>query len=112
MASIQTLADGNIAAFYQLFDDNLKKELSQQELQTLWNDLISQYGAFQYYQSDITITSKDNNQIASVPCVFANGTVTFQLTFNDWIIALPNLKRAGWVLAVHCGPALRNQTPK
>ncbi len=82
VASIQTLADGNIAAFYQLFDDNLKKELSQQELQTLWNDLISQYGAFQYYQSDITITSKDNNQIASVPCVFANGTVTFQLTFN------------------------------
>ena len=47
VASIQTLADGNIAAFYQLFDDNLKKELSQQELQTLWNDLISQYGAFQ-----------------------------------------------------------------
>lgn len=82
IAAVQKLTDGNTAAFYQLFDDNMKKEMSEQDLQALWNKTCYQYGAFQYYLSEIAISSKDGNQTASIPCIFENGTLTVRLTFN------------------------------
>lgn len=82
IAAVQKLTDGNTAAFYQLFDDNMKKEMSEQDLQALWNRTNYQYGAFQYYLSEVAISSKDGNQTASIPCIFENGTLTVRLTFN------------------------------
>ena len=82
ISAIQTLTGGDIKDFYKLFDENMKKEMSQQELLRLWNEIIQKYGAFEYYLSDVSIHPKDGYQIASVPCVFKNGTVTFRLTFN------------------------------
>ena len=83
IAAVQKLTDGNLSAFYQLFDDNLQKEISQQDLQAQWNKLTYQYGAFQYYLSEIAISSKDGDQTASIPCIFENGTLTVRLTFNQ-----------------------------
>lgn len=83
VTAIQTLADGNIRGFYNLFDDDMKKNRSEQDLQTAWNKLNGQYGEFQYYLSDVAISSQDGSHVANVPCIFANGTVTVHLTFNN-----------------------------
>ena len=42
IAAVQKLTDGNTAAFYQLFDDNMKKEMSEQDLQALQNKLATE----------------------------------------------------------------------
>lgn len=34
--AIQTLTDGNTSDFYQLFDDNMKESMTEQELQDSW----------------------------------------------------------------------------
>lgn len=83
IAAVQKLTDGDLATFYQYFDDNMKKTMSELDLQNQWNQITYHYGAFQYYLSDIAISTKDGDQTASVPCVFKNGTLTLRLTFNS-----------------------------
>lgn len=83
ITAIQKLTNGNTNSFYQLFDENLKNEITEQELLATWNQIVSQYGSFQYYLSEVAISPKDGYQIASIPCIFENGTLTFQLTFNN-----------------------------
>ena len=82
VSAIQTLTSGDTKGFYKLFDENMKKEMSQQDLLHLWNSLIKEHGDFKYFLSDVSIRPKDGYQIASVPCVFEHSTVTFRLTFN------------------------------
>ena len=83
ITAVQILTDGDMNGFYALFDENMRKNNSKPELQVIWNKLNEQYGDFQYYLSDVTISSNAGYHIADVPCVFANGTVTFHLTFNN-----------------------------
>lgn len=82
IAAVQKLTDGDTASFYQMLDDNMKNEMREQDLQALWNKTTYQYGAFQYYLSEVAINSKDGMQTASIPCIFENGTLTVRLTFN------------------------------
>ncbi len=82
IAAVQKLTDGDTASFYQMLDDNMKNEMREQDLQALWNKTTYQYGAFQYYLSEVAISSKDGMQTASIPCIFENGTLTVRLTFN------------------------------
>ena len=81
--AIQTLTDGNTSDFYQLFDDNMKESMTEQELQDSWRHICAQYGAFQYYLSEVAISNKDTEKIASIPCIFEQGTLTFRITFNN-----------------------------
>jgi len=82
ITAVQKLTEGDVIAFYQLFDGNLKKEMPQTDLQNTWNRLCLTYGDFQYYLSDVEIHTNDGYQIANIPCVFTNGNLTLQLTFN------------------------------
>ena len=80
---IDKLTNNKIGDFYSYFDENMKKQVSQTDVQKLWVDLIAVYGTFDYYKTDITLVSKDGYQIADVPCIFINGSVTLRLTLNS-----------------------------
>ena len=80
---IDKLTNNKIGDFYSYFDENMKKQVSQTDVQKLWVDLIAVYGTFDYYKTDITLVSKDGYQIADVPCIFKNGSVTLRLTLNS-----------------------------
>lgn len=80
---IDKLTSGEINEVYTYFDENMKAQVSLSDLQKVWNDLIQTYGNFDYYKTDITLTSKDGYQIADVPCIFQNGSVTVRLTLNS-----------------------------
>lgn len=79
---VDKLLNNKVGDFYAYFDENMKKQVSQADVQNLWLDLLFQYGAFEYYKTDITLTAKDGYQIADVPCIFKNGSVTLRLTLN------------------------------
>ena len=80
---IDKLTNNKIGDFYSYFDENMKKQVSQTDVQKLWVDLIAVYGTFDYYKTDITLVSKDGYQIADVPCIFKNGSVTLRQTLNS-----------------------------
>ena len=80
---IDKLTNNKIGDFYSYFDENMKKQVSQTDEQKLWVDLIAVYGTFDYYKTDIRLVSKDGYQIADVPCIFKNGSVTLRLTLNS-----------------------------
>jgi len=80
---IDLLVKLDYSGFYNCFDDVLKKEISQSDVQKVWSDFTVQYGTFDYYKTDISIISKDGYQIADVPCYFKRGSVTVRLTFNN-----------------------------
>ncbi|MBQ2776209.1 MAG: alpha/beta fold hydrolase [Peptococcaceae bacterium] len=80
---IDKLTNNKIGDFYSYFDENMRKQVSQTDVQKLWVDLIAVYGTFDYYKTDITLVSKDGYQIADVPCIFKNGSVTLRLTLNS-----------------------------
>lgn len=80
---IEKLVNLDYSGFYNCFDDSLKKEMTQADVQKVWSDFTIQYGTFDYYSTDITIEAKDGYQIADVPCCFKRGSVTVRLTFNS-----------------------------
>ena len=82
-AAIETLVNRDYNAFYDYFDDNLKKEISLSDVQHIWTEFNVTYGTFSYYKTDITMEAKDGYQIADVPCYFKRGSVTVRLTFNN-----------------------------
>ncbi len=77
------LTSGKIGDFYSYFDENMKKQVSQTDMQKIWTDMVLAYGAFDYYKTDITLVAQDGYQIADVPCYFKNGSVTLRITFNS-----------------------------
>ncbi len=80
---IDKLVNNKIGDFYGYFDESMKKQVTQADVQNLWNNLILTYGAFDYYKTDISLQSKDGYQIADVPCIFKNGSITLRLTLNS-----------------------------
>ena len=83
IAAVDKLVNWDYSGFYGYFDKNLKDELSQSALQAAWTDVVTRYGTFDYYTTDISLTAKDGYQIADVPCVFKRGSVTLRLTWNS-----------------------------
>ena len=79
---IDKLTSLDYTGFYNCFDESLQKEISQADVQKVWSNYTVQYGTFDYYQSDISLTAKDGYQIADIPCHFKRGSVTVRLTFN------------------------------
>lgn len=79
---LDKLSNGKIGEFYGYFDEAMKEQVSQADMQKLWNNLVYTYGAFDYYKTDIVLKTQDGYQIADVPCVFEKGTVTLRLTLN------------------------------
>ncbi len=79
---IDKLTSLDYGGFYKCFDKALQKEITQADVQKIWSDFTVQYGTFEYYQTDITLTAKDGYQITDVPCHFKRGSVTVRLTFN------------------------------
>lgn len=82
VTAITKLTSEKTSDFYKLFDEQMQKELTEQELKEIWDSLENQLGDFQYYSSNFTITSPNNSTVVDVPCVFKNGTMTIRLTFN------------------------------
>ena len=79
---VDKLVNNKITDFYSYFDENMKKQVSQADVQQVWASLISDYGAFDYYKTDITLTTKDGYQIIDVPVIFKNGSVTLRFALN------------------------------
>ena len=79
---VDKLVNNKITDFYSYFDENMKKQVSQADVQQVWASLISDYGAFDYYKTDITLTTKDGYQIVDVPVIFKNGSVTLRFALN------------------------------
>lgn len=83
VTAISKLTGEKLGDFYQMFDEQMQKELPEAELKQIWNDVLQQMGAFQYYSSDFTLTPQNNGTVADVPCVFKNGQLIIRLTFNS-----------------------------
>ena len=79
---VDKLVNNKITDFYSYFDENMKKQVSQADVQQVWASLISNYGAFDYYKTDITLTTKDGYQIVDVPVIFKNGSATLRFALN------------------------------
>ncbi len=79
---IDKLVNNKIGEFYAYFDENMKKQVAQTDVHQMWATLVATYGAFDYYKTDITLTAKDGYQIADVPCIFKNGSITLRLSLN------------------------------
>ena len=79
---VDKLVNNKITDFYSHFDENMKKQVSQADVQQVWASLISDYGAFDYYKTDITLTTKDGYQIVDVPVIFKNGSATLRFALN------------------------------
>ena len=79
---VDKLVNNKIGDFYSYFDENMKKQVTQADIQAIWVDLIATYGTFDYYKTDISLTSKDGYQIADVPFVFKNGSATLRFALN------------------------------
>ncbi|MBQ2369363.1 MAG: alpha/beta fold hydrolase [Peptococcaceae bacterium] len=79
---VDKLVNNKITDFYSYFDENMKKQVSQADVQQIWASLISDYGAFDYYKTDITLTTKDGYQIVDVPVIFKNGSATLRFALN------------------------------
>lgn len=79
---VDKLVNNKITDFYSYFDENMKKQVSQTDVQQIWASLISDYGAFDYYKTDITLTTKDGYQIVDVPVIFKNGSATLRFALN------------------------------
>lgn len=79
---VDKLVNNKITDFYSYFDENMKKQVSQADVQQVWASLISDYGAFDYYKTDITLTTKDGYQIVDVPVIFKNGSATLRFALN------------------------------
>ena len=79
---VDKLVNNKITDFYSYFDENMKKQVSQADVQQIWASLISDYGAFDYYKTDITLTTKDGYQIVDVPVIFKNGSAILRFALN------------------------------
>lgn len=79
---VDKLVNNKITDFYSYFDENMKKQVSQADVQQVWASLISDYGAFDYYKTDITLTTKDGYQIVDVPVIFKNGSAILRFALN------------------------------
>ena len=79
---VDKLVNNKITDFYSYFDENMKKQVSQADVQQVWASLITDYGAFDYYKTDITLTTKDGYQIIDVPVIFKNGSATLRFALN------------------------------
>lgn len=83
ITAISKLTGDDLSGFYQLFDEEMKKSISENDLKTIWNNLITQYGSFQYYSSDFTLSSQDGYTLATIPCAFQNQTIAVLITLNS-----------------------------
>ena len=83
VTAITKLTSGDLTNFYQMFDQNMKKALPENDLKDIWNNLTKQYGTFQYYNSDFKLTNQDGHTIATIPCTFENQTLDVLLSFNS-----------------------------
>ena len=79
---VDKLVNNKITDFYSYFDENMKKQVSLADVQQIWASLITDYGAFDYYKTDITLNTKDGYQIIDVPVIFKNGFVTLRFALN------------------------------
>ena len=79
---VDKLVNNKITDFYSYFDENMKKQVSLADVQQIWASLITDYGAFDYYKTDITLNTKDGYQIIDVPVIFKNGSVTLRFALN------------------------------
>jgi len=78
---ISQLAKGDFASATSRFDDTMKGAAPAATLQQIWQQLISQFGAFKQQ------TGTRTNEISGyrnvfVTCEFANQTVELEVTFN------------------------------
>lgn len=83
VTAISKLTSGDSTNFYQMFDKNMKKALPEDELKNIWNSLIKQYGAFQYYDSDFKLTDQDGHTVATIACTFENQMLDVLISFNN-----------------------------
>lgn len=82
ITAISKLTEGNFAELSKMMDEQMRQELTEAKLKSVWDSLQMQYGKFQYYSSDFTVTSKDGVNIANIPCIFQNQTLTVILSLN------------------------------
>ena len=79
---IDKLVNNKVGDFYSYFDGNMQKQVSQSDVQTLWGNILLNYGKFDYYKTDLSFVSQDGYQIVDVPCMFEKGSITLRLTLN------------------------------
>lgn len=76
------LSSEQFGELYAMFDTDLKKSLSENELKWAWTQLVFKMGPFQYYSSDFTISDANNTMQATVPFTFQNDTIDIHFSLN------------------------------
>ena len=76
------LSSEQFGDLYAMFDDDLQKNLTENELKWAWAQLLFKMGSFQYYSSDFTVANVNNTMLASIPFTFQSSTIDIHLSFN------------------------------
>jgi uncharacterized protein len=78
---MQSLVDGKYTEATGLFDAAVRKAMSPQQLQQLWESLLKQAGAFKSLGDTRSVT-EGGYEIVFVACNFEQATLDFKLVFN------------------------------
>lgn len=79
---LDDLMTGEVDSTYAMFDENMKKAITAEQLKTLWPQIELQYGAFDYLQGIEQSTVQGYN-VNMATCVFENGTLLINVAFDD-----------------------------
>lgn len=76
------LSSEQFGDLYAMFDPDLQKSLSENELKWAWAQLLFKMGPFQYYDSDFEVSDANNTMQANVPFTFQSDTIDIHFSFN------------------------------
>lgn len=79
---IQNLKNGKVDVIYSEFDDNMKSQITVDQVSMIWTQLISAFGDYKGIKTQNTIPS-GNFSIVTTKLIFENSYANFKLTFDD-----------------------------
>lgn len=82
VSASEKLSSEQFSELYAMFDPDLQKSLSENELKWAWAQLLFKMGPFQYYNSDFEVSDANNTMQANVPFTFRSDTIDIHFSFN------------------------------
>lgn len=83
VSAADKLSSKQFSDLRKMFDPDLMKTLSEDELKWAWTQLQTKLGDFQYYSSDFTVANVNNTMIANVPFTFETNSINVRFSFNQ-----------------------------
>jgi uncharacterized protein len=79
---LKFLNNGEYIKSYSMFDDNVKKQLSESKLQEIWESILSQYGKYESIKK-FTSSEKQNYHIVVADVLLEESVISLQFAYNQ-----------------------------